>query len=409
MTRVTRGTRRTGGVTRPARSRVRPADVVAIGTYGLRGRTGRAALTAVGIAIGVAAIVAVFGISSSSRADVIAQIDALGTDLLVVRPGNDVFGDRATLPVEAPAMVRRVGPVTAASSVSGLDTGVQRNRYAEVPNALDVLAVEPNLLATIDGTMRTGHFVDGVTGDLPMVVLGAVAADRLGITGLAGAPTVSIAGVTFAVAGILDPLPLHADLDRSVMIGAGAAERFLGADVIPTRIYLRADPDRLEAVRAILGRTVRPDAPNEVDVSRPSDALEARARVDEGLRRLLLGLGAVALVVGGVGVANVMVISVLERRTEVGLRRALGATRRHVGLQFLVESATLSTLGGVLGVGLGAGATAWYAHRQGWQVDVPLDVLAAAVAVALALGVVAGLYPAARAARLDPATAVRPT
>ena len=144
-------------------------------------------------------------------------------------------------------------------------------------------------------------------------------------------------------------------------------------------------------------------------MSRPSDALEARARVDEGLQRLLIGLGAVALVVGGVGVANVMVISVLERRGEVGLRRALGAARHHVAMQFLTESAFLSTIGGVLGVGLGAAATAWYANRQGWRLDVPLEVLGLSIVVALLLGVVAGLYPAVRAARLDPATAVRPT
>jgi putative ABC transport system permease protein len=219
---------------------------------------------------------------------------------------------------------------------------------------------------------------------------------------------VSIAGVEFAVIGILDALPLHPDLDRSVFVGAAAAERFLGAEVIPTRIYLRSDPEQIEVVRSVLGRTVNPAAPNEVDVSRPSDALEARARVDEGLRRLLLGLGAVALVVGAVGVANVMVISVLERRAEIGLRRALGATRRHVAGQFVVEAATLTTCGGLIGVGLGAVVTTWYANRQGWRVAVPTDVLGLAIATALVLGVIAGLYPAIRAARLHPADAVRP-
>jgi putative ABC transport system permease protein len=391
------------------RSKLRVTDLAAVGTYGLRGRTGRASLTALGIAIGIAAIVAVFGISASSRTDVLAQIDALGTDLLVARPGNDLFGDQARLAPESAAMVRRIGPVTSASAVSRLNTEVQRNDLTDIGNALDVLAVENGLLDTLDGAVAEGRWLDDGIADLPTVVLGAVAAERLGISRLLGRPLVTIAGQQFAVIGILQPLELHADLDRSVMIGIGAAERTLGADVVPTRIYLRAEPEHLDAVRSILGRTVQPTAPNEVEVSRPSDALEARARVDQGLRRLLLGLGAVALVVGGVGVANVMVISVLERRSEVGLRRALGATRRHVALQFVVESATLSTIGGVLGVALGTGATAFYANRQGWRIDVPGNVLAVSVAVALAMGVVAGLYPAVRAARLDPATAVRPT
>jgi putative ABC transport system permease protein len=403
-----------GGTTEPRakrrrwRSRLRPRDLLSVGTYGLRGRTGRAALTAVGIAIGIAAIVSVFGISASSRADVLAQIDALGTDLLVVRAGNDVFGAGSHLPEESTAMVRRVGPVNTASAVSTLDTEVRRNRYMTTQNGIDVLATETGLIDTVDGTLAAGRWVDAELGQLPVVVLGAVAAERLGIRDLDQGPVVTIGGVQFAVIGVLDALPLHPDLDRSVFIGTPAAERFLGAEVIPTRIYLRADPDQLENVRSVLGRTVNPAAPNEVDVSRPSDALEARARVDEGLRRLLLGLGAVALVVGGVGVANVMVISVLERRSEIGLRRALGATRRHVAGQFVVESATLTTCGGLLGVAIGAAVTAWYADRQGWQLDVPVDVLGLAVATALALGIVAGLYPAVRAARLNPADAVRP-
>jgi putative ABC transport system permease protein len=403
-----------GGTTEPRakrrrwRSRLRPSDLLSVGTYGLRGRKGRAALTAVGIAIGIAAIVSVFGISASSRADVLAQIDELGTDLLVVRAGNDLFGAGSHLPEESTAMVRRVGPVSAASAVSTLDTEVRRNRYMTTQNGIDVLATETGLIDTLDGTLATGRWVDTQLGQLPVVVLGAVAAERLGVRDLDQGPVVTIGGVQFAVVGILEALPLHPDLDRSVFIGNAAAERFLGAEVIPTRIYLRVDPGRLESARSVLGRTVNPAAPNEVDVSRPSDALEARARVDEGLRRLLLGLGAVALVVGGVGVANVMVISVLERRSEIGLRRALGATRRHVAGQFVVESATLTTCGGLLGVGMGALVTAWYADRQGWRLDVPLEVLGLAVATALALGIVAGLYPAVRAARLNPADAVRP-
>jgi putative ABC transport system permease protein len=380
-----------------------------VGLYGLRGRTGRSTLTAIGISIGIASIVAVFGISASSKADLLAQIDELGTDLLVVQAGNTLGGEQSQLPIDAPAMVRRINPVRTASAVARLDAEVQRTAYDTRRNGIDVLAAETSLLATLDATLAHGRFLDDQTATLPTVVLGAVAAERLGITDLGGSPVVTIAGRSFAVIGILDPLPLHPDLDRSVLIGNAATTTFLGADLFPTRIYLRTPPQYIDAVRQVLGRTVNPGAPNEVEVSRPSDALEARARVDEGLQRLLIGLGLVALGVGGVGVANVMVISVLERRTEIGLRRALGATRHHIGLQFLVESATLTTIGGVTGASVGATITYLYARHQHWTVSIPGDILAAAVGAALALGAVAGLYPAARAATMHPADAVRPT
>jgi putative ABC transport system permease protein len=391
------------------RSVVRPADLLGVGLYGLRGRTGRSILTAVGISIGIASIVAVFGISASSKADLLAQIDDLGTDLLVVQAGNTMFGDSAQLPVDSTAMVRRITPVRTASAISALNTEVQRHQYVDDNNGIDVLATEPELFDTIEGTSAHGRLLDAGTSTLPTVVLGSVAAERLGIADLTGSPTVEIGGRPFAVVGILDSLPLHPDLDRSVFVGNEAATTYLGVDLYPTRIYLRTDPRYLDDVRSVLGRTVNPTAPNEVDVSRPSDVLEARARVDEGLQRLLIGLGLVALGVGGVGVANVMVISVLERRTEIGLRRALGATRHHIGLQFLVESATLTTIGGIAGASLGAGVTYLYARQQHWTVAVPTGVLAAAVGAALALGALAGLYPAARAATMHPADAVRPT
>lgn len=390
------------------KSKLRPADVAEAGLYGVRGRTGRSTLTAIGIAIGIAAIVAVFGISASSRADLLAQIDALGTNLIVVEPGNSLTGEQSTLPVDAPAMVRRINPVRSASSVALLDAGVQRNEHDTTPNGIHVAAAETELLETVEGSMDRGRFLEEDTATLPTVVLGAVTAQRLGMSDLTGAPTVVIDGERFAVIGILSPLALHPDLDRSVLIGEQAATEYLGFDLYPTRIYARTSPEHVEDVTRVLGRTANPGAPNEVEVSRPSDALEARAAVDQGLQQLLIGLGLVALAVGGVGVANVMVISVLERRAEIGLRRALGATRRHIGFQFLVEAATLTTIGGIGGVTLGATITFLYAGRQGWTVTVPASVIVASVAAALFLGLVAGIYPAIRAATMNPADAVRP-
>ena len=394
----------------PWKSRLRPADVLGTGTVGLRTRRARAAFTALGIAIGIASMVAVMGISSSSKADLLAELDLLGTNLLQVRPGQSVFGDDATMSADAPAMIRRIGPVESASSISAIATTVQRNDAlsSRNKNGIEILATEVNLTQTLAATVASGRAHDSASVRLPTVVLGAIAAERLGIENVDAGQRVIIGDRWFDVIGILKPLPLNPDIDRSAMIGLEAARQSFGVKGLPSTIYIRTDPTSVDAVRDVLARTASPGAPNEVDVSRPSDALAARAEVDKNLQTLLLGLGGVALLVGGVGIANVMVISVLERRGEIGVRRALGATRAHIRNQFVVESTLLSLLGGVLGVSIGFAVTTVYARRQGWLVDLPLQGLILGVLAALVIGAVAGLYPAVRAARLDPAEAVRP-
>ena len=401
---------RTGLPAGPGRSRLRWPDVVPVGTVGLRAKPVRTTLTALGIAIGIAAMVAVVGISASSRADLLAELDELGTNLLAVQPGQDVFGDDSRLPVSAPGMVRRIGPVEAAAATRTVD-GVTVRRTDRIPSdrtgGIAVVATEPALADTVGATVAGGAFLNDATATQPAVVLGSEAAARLGITDLDGDPLVWLGGQWFRVVGILDPVPLGPDIDRSALIGYPVAQELFGIDEAASTVRVRTDPDQVEAVRAVLAPTANPEAPEEVDVTRPSDALAARARADETLTALLLGLGAVALVVGGVGIANVMVISVLERRAEIGVRRALGATRGHVRGQFLVESVLLAGLGGLVGVALGAATTAVYADMRGWRLAVPLAGLAGGVAASLVVGAVAGLYPAARAARLAPAEAVR--
>lgn len=392
------------------RSRVRSVDLVRIGTLGIRGRPGRAALTALGIAIGIAAMVAVVGISASSRADLLADLDRLGTGLLKVSAGQSVFGDRSTLPTSAPGMIRRVGPVLAASSTTSVDATVRRNdRIPEAETGgITVLASEPQLTDVLGARLAHGRFIDSAVGRYPTVVLGSVAARRLGISSLDGSPAVWLGERWFTVVGILAPIGLAPDIDRSALIGYDVAESAFGTSRSASSIWVLADESRAGAARSVLARTANPEAPEQVNVSRPSDAIEAKATTDSALTSLMLGLGAVALVVGGIGVANVMVISVLERRSEIGLRRALGATRSHIRAQFMVEAAVLASLGGAFGAALGSAVTAVYAAQQGWRISVPASALAAGVGGALVLGAVAGLYPAARAARLAPADAVRP-
>jgi putative ABC transport system permease protein len=390
-----------------APSRLLPADVLRVGGVGLRMRRLRAALSALGIAIGIAAMVAVLGISESSRSDLIAALDRLGTNLLRVTPGQTIFAEDAALPERAEPMIGRIGPVESVSSIEQVEATVRRTNFIseDETGGISVAAADLDLLTTLGATVRRGVYLDAAKARYPAVVLGSTAAERLGIerTGV----SVWLGEHWFTVVGILDPVELAPDLDTAALIGLPIAKELFGAEGSASSIFVRAEPDDLDDVLRVLGATANPEHPEEVEASRPSDALEARAAAKTAFTSLFLGLGAVALLVGGVGIANVMVISVLERRSEVGLRRALGATRGHIRLQFLMESFLLAGIGGVAGVILGTLVTAVYAAERGWDVAVPWYVPVGGVVAALAIGAVAGLYPAMRAARLAPTEALR--
>ncbi|MFI7030446.1 ABC transporter permease [Microbispora rosea] len=390
-------------------ARLGPSDVLRTGAAGLRTRPARVVLSALGIAIGIATMIAVLGISSSSREQLLRQLDRLGTNLLTVAPGQTVFGEEAKLPVEALGMVRRIGPVRTASATGTVDTTIRRtDRIPKaVTGGIAVQAATADLLTTLEGRVVKGAWLNAATETRPAVVLGAKAAERLGITRTG--VQVWMGERWFTVVGVLGAMPLAPEIERSALVGFPAAEKYLGFDGHPTTVYERSAEESVEAVRAVLPRTVNPENPEEVTVSRPSDALAARAAAASAFTNLLLGLGAVALLVGGVGVANTMVISVLERRKEIGLRRSLGATRGQVRLQFLAESLLLSALGGIAGAALGGLATAGYALSRGWPPVVPPWAFAGAVGATLVIGTLAGLYPAMRAARLSPTVALATT
>ncbi|MFB7954384.1 ABC transporter permease [Streptomyces sp. NPDC056045] len=387
-------------------SRLSPRDVLRVGAVGLRARRARVVLSALGIAIGIATMVAVVGLSESSRADLMARLDRLGTNLLTAEAGKDAMGEEVRLPKNAVAMVERIGPVQHATATADIDVRIRRSDVVPEERTAGVTAqaVRRDLLSALGGEVRRGVWLDRAGERLPTTVLGAVAADRLGITRVG--ETIMMNGTRVAVVGILEPLELVPNLDRVAMVGFPAAERHFGFDGHPTTVFERSTDASVEDVRAILARTISPGKETGIKVSRPSDALAAKAATDEGLTNLMLGLGAVALLVGGVGIANTMVISVLERRQEIGLRRALGATRGAIRLQFLTESLLLSALGGVTGALLGAAATYGFARFQGWTAVVPPQSLAGGLAATLLIGVVAGLYPAIRASRLHPTVAL---
>ncbi len=391
------------------KSELHPSDLARTATVGARTRPLRAALSALGIMIGIGAMVAVLGLSESSKSELLEQLEQLGTNLLTVQAGAGIGRGDAVLREESVAMIGRIGPVEATAYVSSVDANAYRTDL--VPEAqtggIAVRAAEPNLLETLGGTLAAGVFLDGATASYPAVALGSVAADRLGIRSLENSPQIWLGGEWFAVVGILDGLTLHPDLDRSAIIGEVAANEFLDHHEAPTTVYVRTQPEDVLSVANVLPATANPEFPDQVQVTRPTDTLEAAEAADDTLTALFLGLGAVALLVGGVGIANVMVISVLERRSEIGLRRALGATRRHVTYQFLGEALLLAGVGGLAGVLLGSVVTAAWATYQGWDTLVPLVAVVGGVVAALAIGAVAGLYPALRAARLSPTEALR--
>ena len=390
-------------------ARLLPFDIARLAAYGLRARPLRVVLSALGIAIGIAAMIAVVGISTSSRAQLNQLLSELGTNLLSASPGTSMFGEAAIMPPESVAMIGRMPDVEAVSAIGQLaDAKVYRNDHVPVSQSggLAVFAASLDLLDTVSGAMAAGSWLNAATASYPTVVLGARAAARLGIGhNLVGQP-IWLGGRWFTVIGILEPVSLVPSLDLGALIGWPAGERYLDFEGDITTLYVRAAPDAVEAVRALLPRTANPEQPNEVDISRPSDALAAEAAADMAFTGLLLGLGAVALLVGGIGVANTMVISVLERRAEIGLRRSQGATRGHIRVQFFGEALLLALLGGGAGILIGWLVTIGYARLQGWPVDIPLWVAAGGMSATLLIGGIAGLYPAIRAARLAPTEAL---
>jgi putative ABC transport system permease protein len=389
--------------------KLRLSDLARVASVGLRTRRMRAALSALGIAIGVAAIVAVLGLSSSSQAGLLAQIDKLGTNLLTVQNGQTLFGQTAELPLAAPGMIARIGPVQQVQYTGSTSANVYRSPL--IPsvntNALSVQAASLGLPQTVGATVAAGGFLNAATARQPVAVLGYAAAQRLGIDRIFPGERIWLGGMWFYLGGILNSAALAPEIDSSVLVGFAAAKRYLGFDGHPTTIYVRSVTSQTAAVQSVLGATANPEAPNEVNVSQPSAALTARADAQGALNSLFLGLGAVSLLVGAVGVANIMLIGVLERRSEIGLRRALGATKRNIRAQFLSEAILLAVIGGAVGVTAGAISTAVYAHIKHWTTVVPTTAWAGGLVAAVFIGAVAGLLPAIRAARLSPTEALR--
>ena len=378
-----------------------------LGATGIRARPTRAFLSALGIAIGIAAMIAVVGISASSRAQLSAQLDSLGTNLLTASAGQDLFGNKSSLPEDSVGKVRLINQVEQASS-----TGLIKNSLVyrtplidkNASGGLSTMVADQSLLDVVAGEVDKGTWLNQATSQYPATVLGAAAAQRLGV--VSPGTQVWIGGKWFTVVGILKPVVLAPELDSAALVGKQAATSLLGYDSKPTTVYTRIQDKSVASVRDLLAPSISPQAPNEVKVSRPSDALEAKNAADKAFTTLLLGVGSIALLVGGIGVANTMIISVLERRREIGLRRSLGAMRRHILVQFMSEALLLASLGGALGCVIGIGVTAGMSAANDWPFTVPVIAVAGGLGVTIVIGALAGVYPAVRASRTPPTAAL---
>jgi putative ABC transport system permease protein len=399
-----------GALTAPRR--MTPGDLARVASAGLRSRKLRASLSALGIAIGVAAIVAVLGLSSSSQAGLLAQIGQLGTNVLTVTTGQSLTGQPAELPTTAPGMIGRISGVAQVQDV-GTVNSASAYRNPLIPpidtNSLSVDAASLGLLQAVGTSIAQGRYLNAATAREPVAVLGADAAPLLGINRVFSGERIWLGGQWFYIAGIMQPALLDPALEFSVLVGFPAAEHYLGFDGHPSTIYVRtktSQVSQVSRVQSLLSATADPEDPSVAVPSQPSAALTARADAQSALNGLFLGLGAVALLVGAVGVANIMVISVLERRSEIGLRRALGATRGDIRIQFLSEAILLALIGGVTGVFAGIASTTIYSHARGWAVVIPAIAWAGGIGAAVLIGALAGLLPALRAARMSPTEAL---
>jgi putative ABC transport system permease protein len=354
--------------------------------------------------------VAVLGLSSSASAGLLTEIASLGTNLLVVQNGQTLAGQTAELPLTAPAMIARIDGVTQVQTTGSVSGDVYRSPL--IPpidtNAIGIDAASLGLPRTVGTSVAQGSYLNAATAREPVAVLGAAAAQRLGMDKVYAGERIWLDNTWFYVAGILNPAVLAPDIDSSVLVGFPAAEHYLSFDGHPSAIYVRTvnSPAAITAVYNLLGAEANPESPSEVGVSQPSDALVAQADAQGAFNALFLGLGAVALLVGAVGVANIMIISVLERASEIGLRRALGATRSHIRVQFVAEAVVLSSIGGAAGVGAGALATAVYVTAKHEDLVIPVLAWGGGIGAAILIGAVAGLWPALRAARMSPTQAL---
>jgi len=397
-------------------------DLVAEATADIGARPARLVMTVLGTVLGIASLVATLGFAQTAAAQIARQFDGVAATHVQIVPAEAKSGKANTtvaagrLPWDAPERVRLLAGVESAALLGEVDvpdgetiTAVPVNDPAAPAAAAPPLfAATSDLLDAVDGTVMTGRFFDGghdARGDR-VAVLGRRAAERMGINRIDSQPSIFIAGVPYAVLGIVDGTERRSELEDGVIVPIGTARSDLGLAApseLTIRIALGAGPQ--VAAQAVIA--LQPDNPESLVAQSPASASELSRDVQADVNVVFLILGVIALLAGGLGIANVTLLSVMERVGEIGLRRAVGATRRQISAQFMVESIVIGLIGGIIGAALGVAAVIAVAAVQGWSpVTDPLVAIAGSVLGAL-VGWASGWYPARRAARIEPVAALR--
>lgn len=389
---------------------LRPADVLRTAWRGMASRPQRTMLAALGIAVGIAALVALTAASASNRADLLAQLDEMGPNFAVVMPGLGPDREPVPLPQSAPEAIARQDGVVRVGVFETAPEGLGVYRSDVVPGTesggIGVAVARPDVLPAVGAELAHGRWFDDASRGLPVTVLGATAAERLGIA--RAGERVWIGGQWYGVLGILGSAGLATDVDSSALLGDRWVRDTYEDETIGeiSMIYVRAEPGLVDRVADLLAAAASPGWPH-VGVAKLSELAQARATADDSLALLGVALGGIALLVGGVGIANTMVVAVMERRGEIGLRRSLGARPGQVAGQFVTEAVMLSALGGAAGIGVGVLTALVIAAVTAQPVAIPADVLIAGPVVSVLVGALSGLQPAIRAARLSPTVALR--
>jgi ABC-type antimicrobial peptide transport system permease subunit len=377
-------------------------------------RPARLALTATGTLLGIGALVATVGLVTSAGAQIVSRFDELAATEVVVLPAPAAAGEvESSLPFDAESRIGRLNGVVGAGTLSEAGQVTVRATTAVDPLAttdppVAVMAASPGLPAAVRGAMDNGRWFDighSDRGDR-VAVLGRELAERLAIDDLTRQPAVFLDDRPYTVIGILTTAEREDSLLSTVIIpdGTAVADFALSA---PTSVHIETDIGAAQLVAGQAALALAPQEPESLVVRLAPEPAATRANVAGDVQLLLLALGAVSLIIGAVGIANTTLVSVLERISEIGLRRSLGASRAQIAGQFLVESSCIGLLGGVLGTSLGVLVTVGVSHLQNWTPVMPPTLPPAATALGAVVGLVAGAYPAWRAATTEPINALR--
>jgi macrolide transport system ATP-binding/permease protein len=400
----------------PARMAVR--DLISESIAGIFARPGRTALTVLGTVLGISALVATLGVARTAGNQIVGRFDELAATSVVVTNERGFFGGggaRVAIPADAEQRLTRLNGVVAAGAFGSVDVAGALVRSVPIPDPLaqtefqmTVYASSPGLLEAVRGELITGRFFDSghsERGD-QVVVLGIGAAQRLNVTRVDQQPVVFIGQSPYVVIGILGDVGRQPALLNGLIIPEGTARRIYQYPSASTvQIEVEIGAATLIAEQAPIA--LHPDEPALLQVQKPPEPDDLRSDVEGDVNALFLVLGGVSLLVGAIGIANVTLVSVLERVGEIGLRRALGAARRHIAAQFLVESTVMGLVGGVIGASLGTLVVVGISAARTWTPVLDPWMPLAAPIIGGVTGLLAGLYPALRAARLEPVEALR--